>query len=268
MVDSPSSSSCPFHQELSVENNNTNDSRPRKIIRIRITNATSHRSKTVICEFSDENNLYETVYDCKSVKDAHIRKWGKEVASKVKSKSFEIQCAIWNDKLNEPIHWFTIDDLKSTSTQQLCGMVSSESNGADENQDMIISLVLQCVPCRNNGQQPQQQQPIPVNGGEDEIGLIPDMDADGTASSENVSSSTAIEKCPFSGGGPLMMDSNTMKKMKSFKCPFLGIDIDSSVMDEFKARMADKTTTVDRASEIMEDFQAKLSEAGNNSNTT
>ena len=108
-------------------------------MRIRITNESSQRSKDLVVDIDETLNLYDTVYNARSVKDAHVRKWGPEFVKQVKAKTSEIHCSIWDGELGQPSHRFTVDELKETSTKQLFEMVE------DPDCNNPISLVLQCV---------------------------------------------------------------------------------------------------------------------------
>ena len=109
-------------------------------MRIRITNESSKRSKDLVVDIDETLNLYDTVYNAKAVKEAHVRKWGPEFVKQVKAKSSEIQCSIWDTELGQPSHRFTVDELKETTTKQLYEMVEDMENNDP------IPLVLQCVP--------------------------------------------------------------------------------------------------------------------------
>jgi hypothetical protein len=106
-------------------------------VRIRITNKVSGRFKDLIVDVKGDVNLYEAVYDNKTVKEAHIRKWGADLAKQVKSKEAEIQCVVKDEVSHTGSHKFSIEDLKRTSIKQLVELAAKTDR---------INLVLQCTP--------------------------------------------------------------------------------------------------------------------------
>lgn len=108
------------------------------IMRIRITNAVSKRYKDIVVDISNYVMLFECVYDNKSVKAAHVRKWGREVVTQVKDGVAEIQCVLLDSACvgRSVSKTFSVDELKRTSTKDLFEL-SGQSDP--------VELVLHCA---------------------------------------------------------------------------------------------------------------------------
>ena len=119
-----------------------------ELSRIRITNTVSGRSKDVVVDLTKDENIFEAVYDNKSVKEAHIRKWNSELAKDIKAEQAEIQIILWSSSLQRAIHTFSVDDLKKTNTKRLIELIESQGN------DIPIQLNLTCTRKENGAKPP------------------------------------------------------------------------------------------------------------------
>ncbi|CAB9508418.1 Hybrid signal transduction histidine kinase J [Seminavis robusta] len=114
-------------------------------IRVRVVNQTTKRQKDLILSLSENETLYDAIYDSPTVKEAHIHKWGPKIAQDVKKGVAEIKIQIQvgdkrgedNDKL------LSVDNLKEFTTQKLVERVAAESSGE---MDSLVQCCLMCVP--------------------------------------------------------------------------------------------------------------------------
>ena len=85
-----------------------------------------------------QNDLYlfDAIYENKTVKTAHVRKWTQDIVQKVKNNIGQIQCSVWDDVVESPCHTFTVNEMKQTTTKQLYELVPESD---------LIKLVLQFV---------------------------------------------------------------------------------------------------------------------------
>ena len=110
-------------------------------MRIRVMNESSKRSKDLLVNINSSLNLFDGVYNNPAVKTANVRKWGPVQVQQVKQKLSEIQVVVWDDDIKRPIHVFTVDELKETSTEQLMGILPPGEEGDERG---LVILVLQC----------------------------------------------------------------------------------------------------------------------------
>ena len=110
-------------------------------LKVQIINQTSGRSKDLLVDISADLTLYDSIYDAKSVKEAHVRKWTSELARKVKSNCSEIRCVVYDDAVaTKPWRTLRVEELKTITTRQLFEQVSVSST--------VIRMVLECVPIK------------------------------------------------------------------------------------------------------------------------
>ena len=113
----------------------------KKTLGVRVINQVTDRFKDVVVDISETASVYDAVYNHPGVKDAHVRKWGSEIAKKVKAGTSEIRFLVWDDDTGKPWHEFSLDDLKQTSTRQLFELVAEHSN--------LVKIYLQCYDVEN-----------------------------------------------------------------------------------------------------------------------
>ena len=110
-------------------------------LKVQIINQTSGRSKDLLVDISADLTLYDSIYDAKSVKEAHVRKWTSDLARKVKSNCSEIRCVVHDDAVAaKPWRTLRVEELKTITTRQLFEQVSVSST--------VIRMVLECVPIK------------------------------------------------------------------------------------------------------------------------
>ncbi len=143
----------------------------RTTMRIRISNEISERSKDMVVDIRPSLSVYAAIYDSKSVRDAHVRKWGPEIVQKVKNGTAEIQCAVWDEVVGKPCHTFSLDELKHISTKKLHDLVP---------ESVRVKLVLRCLDKEMESEKKTVDSPS----------IHPSL------SSRTASS---ISRCPFSG---------------------------------------------------------------------
>ena len=108
-------------------------------LRIRVINMQSKRSKDLVVdtEGAAERNLYDSIYNHRGVRLAHVRKWGPQQAADVRKGNAEIQALVWDDGTGKPWHVYSIKDLKQTTLSQLRQVVPESTD--------LIKILLQCV---------------------------------------------------------------------------------------------------------------------------
>ena len=207
-----------------------NHTQQRQILRIQIQNESSGRRKDLVVDISASRNLYDDVYDHSSVKEAHVRKYSAPLVQDVKKGVRVIQCCIWDEHLGQPSHFFSVAQLKQTTTQQLYEM-APESD--------FVKLMLRCIPV------------------EDE-----DMESSSHASEAAVSataqlhSDAASKAVALPSFHPVVADNNVGGDRVS-RCPFSGIAVDSGFLDSFRREMAARQQTDEESDDGDEDDKDK-----------
>lgn len=180
--------------------------RRRRVLRVQIKNESSGRSKDLVVNIRPDLNLFESIYDHAGVKQAHVRKYSSALAKEVKDGTKVVQCCVWDEALEQPLHTFTVADLKGTSTQQLYEMVPEND---------LIKLLLRCVE---------------------------KMDEDIAISTGLTRKPPKIE--PTAGPSVVVPDSHPSLSGNGdiSRCPFSGVGIDSNLLEEFRSKMASQQT--------------------------
>jgi hypothetical protein len=106
--------------------------------RVQVTNEMTKRSKDLVLDRSKNENLYDAIYDNPRVKEAHIRKWGSQVASNVKNGTAEIHVKIIVGE--ELCCWLTLEEMKTMGTNDLYQKLVKKSRSLDS-----IQIALSCV---------------------------------------------------------------------------------------------------------------------------
>eukprot|EP00980_Cylindrotheca_fusiformis_P007994 scaffold1704_cov105-Cylindrotheca_fusiformis.AAC.5 len=92
------------------------ESNPLSDLTIGITNESTGSSATFEIPITEDMNLYDGIYNNHEVLSAGVRQWPNDIAENLKSKSFEVLCALVSDQDNVA---YSIDDLKDVSTKAL-----------------------------------------------------------------------------------------------------------------------------------------------------
>jgi hypothetical protein len=112
----------------------------KNCLRMKLVNSSTNRSKDLMVDISEDLNLWDGIYNLPQVKEAHVRKWNSDVASRVKSGSAKIQLHIWDEAVQQPWHIYELSKLKKTTTKELYEQVVPDSND-------VLVLKLVCVDC-------------------------------------------------------------------------------------------------------------------------
>jgi Heme NO binding associated len=232
--------------------------------RTAITTSTTTKTATV----------YDAIYDHPAVKKAHVRKWGQDVVRKIKQQEqqqqtagsdnnnrkngfAEIQCAVWDDVVDQPLHTFTIDEIKTMTTRHLYRLVPESD---------MIKFVLMFVEYReddgdnhdgsddddeNDGQpkptEDQQQGQDNADGGGNirENGPFRRVEGlSGQLSSQAIRSSPPSNEhypsvTPFSAKALLSSPSSS----GVFRCPFSGAIVDESLVREIEEHVQEQRSS-------------------------
>jgi hypothetical protein len=106
--------------------------------RVQVINEMTKRSKDLVLDRSKNESLYEAVYDNPRVKEAHIRKWGAEVAENVRNGTAEVRVKIIVGE--ELCCWLTLEEMKTLGTNDLYQKFIKRSRSIDR-----IRIALSCV---------------------------------------------------------------------------------------------------------------------------
>ena len=136
-----------------LSTNITTASKPSSSLRVRVINSDSGLSKDLLVEIRTGWTLFDAIYNTEAVKKANVRKWNPTVTQNVKKGSHEIRCsvdviiqdnnddAIIDDKSckdsSAPLHSYSINEMKQTSTKQLYNLV-----GGPEHGDAVVTMRL------------------------------------------------------------------------------------------------------------------------------
>eukprot|EP00980_Cylindrotheca_fusiformis_P009248 scaffold2018_cov113-Cylindrotheca_fusiformis.AAC.2 len=101
---------------------------------VRVSNKVTGRMKEVIVPISEDNNLFDCVYNHDAIRGANIRKWPNAICEGVADKSLEIHCVLLSEGVIKET--WSVDDLKEISSKQLVSLMPSAED--------FIGLVLQC----------------------------------------------------------------------------------------------------------------------------
>jgi len=108
-------------------------------LRVKVINSDSGISKDMLVEVRTGYTLFDAIYNTDTLKKAKVRKWNATVTQNVKCGTHEIKCDVkMNDRGDKPLHTYSVNDLKITSTKQLYSLVGSSS-------DVVVTLSLRCA---------------------------------------------------------------------------------------------------------------------------
>ena len=127
--------------EEEEEFENLTSSVPSSILRVRIINSVTERSKDLVIDSNNDQTLWNAIYDNAAVKQANVRKWNSQIAQKVKNGMARIELILWDSHAQQPWHSYTLEELKHTTTRQLYEQVFESSTGGHD----LVLLKLKCV---------------------------------------------------------------------------------------------------------------------------
>lgn len=127
--------------EQEEEFENLTGSVPSSILRVRIINSVTERSKDLVIDSNSDETLWNAIYDNAAVKQANVRKWNSQIAQKVKHGMARIELHLWDSHAQQPWHSYTLEELKHTTTRQLYEQVFESSTGDHD----LVLLKLKCV---------------------------------------------------------------------------------------------------------------------------
>eukprot|EP00531_Pseudo-nitzschia_arenysensis_P013477 CAMPEP_0116156998 /NCGR_PEP_ID=MMETSP0329-20121206/23117_1 /TAXON_ID=697910 /ORGANISM="Pseudo-nitzschia arenysensis, Strain B593" /LENGTH=181 /DNA_ID=CAMNT_0003654091 /DNA_START=316 /DNA_END=861 /DNA_ORIENTATION=- len=110
-------------------------------LRVKVINSESGISKDMLVDVRTGYTLFDAIYNTDALKKAKVRKWNATVTQNVKSGTHEIKCDVQvnhNNESDKPLHTYSVNDLKITSTKQFYSLVKSSS-------DVLVTLSLRCA---------------------------------------------------------------------------------------------------------------------------
>lgn len=118
---------------------------PSLSLRVKVINSDSGIFKDMLVEVRTGFTLFDAIYNTETLKKANVRKWNSTVIQNVKSGTHEIKCDVLvvlvqqlNKKNNKPLHTYSVNDMKITSTKQLYTLVGGSSS------DTLVTMILKC----------------------------------------------------------------------------------------------------------------------------
>lgn len=120
--------------------------------RVSVVNESTKRSKDLVLDRSKNGNLFDAVYDHSCVKDAHIRKWGSEIAKDVRSGNSEIRVKVVVGDGSRFCWWLTVDEMKEKGTEDLYQRIGKHAGSED------IKIYLVCLSKGNTRQDSEKDE--------------------------------------------------------------------------------------------------------------
>jgi hypothetical protein len=126
------------------------------LLRVNISNDLTKRSKDLLLDISENETLWDAIYNDPSVKATNIRKWSSEIAACVKAGTKEIQLVVVSTtstttttssttpKIVKELcdRTYSLQSLKETTTRQLYEQVMVPDSSMS---DLAVCLKLVCV---------------------------------------------------------------------------------------------------------------------------
>ncbi|KAL3904607.1 MAG: hypothetical protein SGARI_004851 [Bacillariaceae sp.] len=104
--------------------------------KIRVLNDITGKKIDITVTKDTSVTLEGAVYNHPLMEENEIKKFPPEWEEKLASQELQIKCAVWNDEIDDAYHVFSLEELPSTSTQQLYDLVPKHFDP--------IKLYLQC----------------------------------------------------------------------------------------------------------------------------
>jgi hypothetical protein len=104
--------------------------------KIRVVNDITGKTTDITVQKSANVNLEDAVYNHPLMEKNEIKKFPPEWEEKLALQELHIRCSVWNDEIDDAYHVFSLEDLPTTSTQQLYDLVPKHFDP--------IKLYLQC----------------------------------------------------------------------------------------------------------------------------
>lgn len=126
---------APFHRTVERRPEPPVDYSSLSFIRVQITNEATERVKALVLPVSPKLNLYEAMYDERTVKSSYISEMPEDVAQALQENKVEIKCLLLDEE-GVSQRAFSLDALKSTSTRDIYELT--------EEHEGVIYFVLRC----------------------------------------------------------------------------------------------------------------------------
>lgn len=101
-----------------------------------VVNEVTGKSKKLVLKKDENLTLEDGLYNHPDMEEANIKEFPSDWEERIAAGEVEIQCDVWNVETDESFHAFSLEDLKTASTQQLYDLIPRSFDP--------IKIVLRC----------------------------------------------------------------------------------------------------------------------------